>query len=110
MLEAVNKNVPFTKGKYNLLRVVAAFPLETNFNSRRTRVQRARYAKTHPLAKLPMSFLILALATCHLGKSIVDQLAGSLERARAVLEEDEAEDQRPKAKIMGGPENRVSNL
>ena len=44
-----------------------------------------------------------------MGSRSLDQLARSLKRARTELEEDEVRGQIPRAKGMGGPENRVSN-
>ena len=110
MHEAVNGGVPFTKGKYNLLRVVAAFPLEASFESWSAQVKRALSKDVHPLATLPARSLTSALATCRDGQSIVDQLVRGLKRARAEPEEDEAEEQGPKAKRRAGSENRVPNL
>src|SRR5882757_5799259 len=110
MLEAVNMGARFTKGKYNLLGVTAAFPLATNFDSRSKLVQRALHDNTHPLAKLTTGSLTSALVTCQDGKSIVDQLVRNHKRARAEFEEGSAGDQRPKARRRGGPENRVSNF
>ena len=52
-----------------------------------------------------MRSLTSALATCRDGQSNMHQLVQGLKRARAELEEDEAEEQGPKAKRRGGPEN-----
>ena len=72
MHEAVNEGVPFTKGKYNLLQVVAVFPLEANFKSWSAQVKCMLSKDMHPLATLPARSLTLALTTCWDGQSIVD--------------------------------------
>lgn len=91
MLTAINRpDERFTTGRYNILRVVAAFPLRANFNSKATDVQKVLGEDTHALALLPQSALTSALATCPSGPSIMSMLTKTLKRTRGKVD-DEAE-------------------
>jgi hypothetical protein len=88
MLAAINDGDPFTEAQYNLLRVVAAFPLAANFNSPSKVVRDALQEDAHPLAKLSNGALTAELATCEDGKSLVNQLEWTFTKARVELGED----------------------
>jgi len=110
MLGAINQGEESLGHKYNILRVVAAFPLDVNFQSSSKVVQMALDEDEHPLAALSHAILTAELATCPDGKSFVDQLKGKLKRDRAEIDEgsdDEAKDDRPKAKRGRGRTRRV---
>ncbi len=105
MLGAINQGPCFAGPKYNILQVVAAFPLDVNFTSKSQAVRNAIQEDTHPLAKLSRLVLTTELTTCKDGKSFVNQLNRTLKRACLELEEgsdDEAEDDRPMAKRTRG--------
>jgi len=105
MLGAINQGDRFPGLEYNILRVVAAFPLDANFKSSGSAVQQALGEDKHPLVKLTRGVLTAVLATCQDGKSFVDQLNRGPKRARGELEEgsdDKAEDNRPDAKRRRG--------
>jgi len=98
MLAAINKpGEGYTTGRYNLLRVVAAFPLSANFNSKAAAVTNALREDNHALALLPRSALISALATCPYGPSIMSMLTKTLKRTRGEVD-DEAEVGQPSPK------------
>ena len=84
MLDAINvPNQPgATGGPYDILRVVAAFPLAADFESKSKEVQQALKEDSHPLALLRQSVLVSELATTPEGNSIVTQLRNTLERTR----------------------------
>ena len=105
MLGAINQGNNFPGQQYNILRVVAAFPFDIDFKSSSKAVQDALREDTHPLAKLPRAVLTAELATCQDGRSFVNQLNGTLKRARA--QRDEGSEDRPKAKRRGGVEQPV---
>jgi len=95
MLDAINQGDSFPGLQYNILRVVAAFPLGADFQSSRGAVQEALGEDRHPLARLSRTALTAGLATCQDCKSLLGQLNGKLKTARAELDEgshDEAED------------------
>lgn len=102
MLAAINKpHEKFTTGRYNILRVVAAFPLNVNFKSMSTDVQSAMGEDSHPLALLPRSALASALATSPDGRSIMSMLTRTLKRTREEVDDDddEAEVGQPSPKL-----------
>jgi hypothetical protein len=109
MLGAIKLGDRFTGQKYNILRVVAAFALDVNFQSSSKAVQTALREDAHPLAKLSRVALAAALATSPDGKSFVDLLKATLKRSRDQLGEgsdDEAEEDGPNAKrskVMNRP-------
>ena len=89
MLTAINKpGEGFTTGRYNILRVVAAFPLNANFNSRAAEVQNMLREDNHALAILPRSILTSALATCPYGPFIMSMLTKTLKRTRGEVDDD----------------------
>jgi len=103
MLGAINLGDCFTGLQYNILRVVAAFPLDANFGSLSKVVQTALDGDRHPLAKLSQVILTAELATCPDGKSFVNLLQGKLKRAHEeTRSDDEAEEDRPNAKRRKG--------
>ena len=100
MKAAINQDERFTPGPYNILRVIAASPLDFNLDSPSLAVQAALEEDRHILAKLPRTVLATELATPRYGKSLAVVLQG-LERPRPQLDErsdDKAEDDRPEKK------------
>ena len=73
MLDAIYiPNQPRTAdGKYPILRVVAAFPLDVNFGSNSEKVQDALEEDTHPLARLSQTMLASVIASTPEGEAIV---------------------------------------
>jgi hypothetical protein len=88
MLNSINKGPCFTGEQFNILRVVAAFPLTSNMNSASTHVQAAIKGDGHPLATLNPEVLFAALARFDGTPSIMSTLTVALKRAC----EDEAAD------------------
>jgi hypothetical protein len=107
MLGAINLGECFTGRQYNILRVVAAFPLDVNFESSSKAIQRALVEDKHPLAALSHVLLTAELATCPDGKSFVDQLKRKLKRDRAEIDEGSDKDDRPQAKKRRGGTQRI---
>jgi len=87
MLGAINHGDSFPGLQYNILRVVAAFPLGADFKSSRGAVQEALGEDRHPLARLSRATLTAELATCQDCKSLLGKLNGKLKTARAELDE-----------------------
>ena len=111
MLGAINLGDCFTGLQYNILRVVAAFPLDANFESVSEVVQTAIDEDGHPLAKLSQVILTAELATCPDGKSFVNLLKGKLKRAhKETRSDDEAEEDGPNAKRRKGVKRSFSVL
>src|SRR5258708_27452237 len=63
MLAAINKNKRFTAGEYNILRLVVAFPLAIDFNSKSLEVQEKLMEDEHALAQLGGTTLTAEFAT-----------------------------------------------
>lgn len=63
MLAAINKGERFTTGKYNILRVVAAYPLVADFDSASVKVQERLIQDNHALAQLDGTALIAEFST-----------------------------------------------
>ena len=98
MLAAINKSdEPFIEGQYNILRVVAAFPLNAKLDSRATEVEKVLREDNHALALLSRSALTSALATCPSGPSIMSMLTETLKRTRGEVD-DEADLGQPRSK------------
>lgn len=88
MLAVINKPEElFTSGKYNVLRVVAAFPLGTNLDSKSADIKLALEEDNHPLAVLTPSALSSALVTTRRGPSIISMLNNALKRTRAMVDD-----------------------
>jgi hypothetical protein len=80
MLEAINpESEQFTDGRYNILRVVVAFPVDADFSSPSTGVQKALKEDSHTLAKLKHSALVSTLADPE-GESTISMLKKALKR------------------------------
>jgi hypothetical protein len=95
MLAAIGKDT--ATGMYNILRVVGAFPLTADFNSRSTDVRDALENDGHALAQLFRPALTTALATTSHSRSILSMLTVGLKRSRGEVD-DEAEDDEPRRK------------
>jgi hypothetical protein len=95
MLAAIGKDT--VTGLYNILRVVGAFPLTADFNSRSAEVKDALGKDGHALAQLSRPALTTALATTSHGRSILSMLTLGLKRSREEVD-DEAEDDEPRRK------------
>ena len=94
MLEAINpESERFTDGRYNILRVVVAFPVDENFSSSAAGVQKALKEDSHALAKLKHLALVSALADPD-GESIISMLKNALKRPHD--DEDDGDDRAPK--------------
>jgi len=103
MLEATNLGSPSSTGALsNILCVVAAFPLDVNFNAKSKPIKAALKKDNLPLAKLSQVALTAELATCQDGKSLVEQFK-SLKRTPAELEE--SSDEGPNVKRRRGKGN-----
>jgi hypothetical protein len=82
MLNAINpRSARFTTGRYNILRVVAAFPLDADFSSTSTKVQKALNEDNHALAQLAYEKLICALTDPE-GELILPMLSKAVKRPR----------------------------
>ena len=84
MLAAINTPEEcFTGVKYNILRVIAAYPLDAWVDGGRSpEIKSAIDADPHPLATLRHGPLLSSLATCHGTPTILLALAPSLKRPR----------------------------
>lgn len=71
-----------TTGLYNILRLVVAFPLAANFDSKSAKVKAALQEDDHALAQLSMTVLVSALATTDCAPSIISMLTAALQRTR----------------------------
>ena len=100
MLEATNLGRP--PSTENILRVVAAYPLNVNFDAPQEQIEDALEMDERPLARLSHAALTAELAACEDGKSLVEQLK-SLKRSRDEFEE--GSDERPNAKKKKGKRN-----
>jgi hypothetical protein len=101
MLDAINQGDRFTGPKYNILRLVAAFPLDVNFKSSSLAVKQVLSQDTHALAKLSRTALMAELAINLDTRSFLNQLNGTLKRSHTQLEEGsdgKAKGDTPKAK------------
>jgi hypothetical protein len=80
MLQKINlTDEPPTKGKYHILRVVAAFPLDVNFSTTSKVVRRALEKDEHPLASMSHEGLISALSSTLNGSDMIRQLRDDLQ-------------------------------
>jgi hypothetical protein len=83
MLAAINKREDaFTGGDFNILRVVAAYPLDVNLHSRSKFDEAALLADRHPLATLKRATLLTSLATSDSTPTILTDLISRLKRSR----------------------------
>jgi hypothetical protein len=85
MLAAINTAEDcFTNGKYNILRVIAAYPLDAKLESRGPSddIRSALLEDSHPLATMKHTTLLASLATSNGIPSILSSLNGNLKRAR----------------------------
>jgi hypothetical protein len=102
MLETINLgSQPFTGGKYNILRVVAAHPLDVDFNSRSSVLMNELSKINLPLARLLPEVFTTELATTSAGQQLVDLFREILKRAREEDEEGEAGPSTKKRKVSG---------
>jgi hypothetical protein len=85
-------------GRYKILRVIAAFPLNASFDSASKDVKSALAEDDHPLATLVHDSFTESLATGENGWWYVKALTSSLKRSRGEGPDDKAEDNRPGAK------------
>jgi len=101
MLDSINQGPCFTGAKYNILRVVAAFPLDADFYTRSTAVAAVLEQDHHPLAKLSRTDLTLELSAHPELKVILDDLTTKTKRNREESDEDpnsNTKTDRPQAK------------
>lgn len=82
MLEAIGKDE--ATNCYNIIRLVAAFPLKANLSSDSAEVKKALYEdkRKHALAQLSGSVMTSALATTTHGASIMSMLNDTLGRTQ----------------------------
>jgi hypothetical protein len=85
MLAAINTpDECFTGARYNILRVVAAYPLDAGIDSERSEeIKSAIDADSHPFATMRHAPLLSSLATCDGTPTILSALARSLKRPRS---------------------------
>lgn len=87
MLGSINQEDQLFAGpQYDMLRVVARFPLDMNFNSSRKYVQSAICEDNHPLARLQSLVFTAGLGTSEGCESYVTQVRHSLEKHYESLE------------------------
>jgi hypothetical protein len=87
MLAAINTAEDcFTNGKFNILRVIAAYPLDAKLESRAPSedIRSALLEDPHPLATMKHDALLASLATTDGVPSILSSLKQNLKRAREV--------------------------
>jgi len=97
-LEAINEPLEaFTKGQYNILRVIVAYPLEADLESSSEKVEAALRQDKHTLARLSRSALLAAVATNPRCTSVLNMLVQSLKRKRdqADLDRDAKKHKKP---------------
>ena len=84
MLVAINgPDECFTGAWYNVLQVVAAYPLDAWIDPRRSEeIKMALQEDQHPIAMLRHAPLLASLATCEGMPTILSSLTHSLKRAR----------------------------
>jgi hypothetical protein len=82
VLAAINKDERFTAGKYNILRLVAAYPLDADFEARGEKVAKVLEEDNHALALMRRSTLASILATENQVPSVLSSLAVALNMAR----------------------------
>jgi hypothetical protein len=94
MLQMINipSNGRFTKGKYNILRLIAAFPLGVNLNSKSMAIRKALEEDDHQLACLRGTVLTSALVMLPYGISIINSIKNILKRARGEPVDNERSD------------------
>ena len=99
MLAVINGDAPcYTGADFNMLRVIASFPLVVNFSSTSERVTNILNSDKHPLAILPTAHLVEVLGAHPESESCMEILRNSIKRAHVELEGDEAENKGPKPK------------
>ena len=82
MLAAINgEDSCWTGAEYNILRVVAAFPLAADFGSKSKLVATMLKDDKHPLAILSSERLVEVLLARPESKSCLDSLRGTVKRA-----------------------------
>jgi hypothetical protein len=86
MLKAINKEGCYTGAEYNILRVVAAYPLDAKFTTASSKVQRALVEDKHPMATLRHAPLLASLASYNSPLTILSSLSTSLKRARGEVD------------------------
>ncbi|KAH9964718.1 hypothetical protein BGW80DRAFT_1347450 [Lactifluus volemus] len=97
MLESINDvEECFTGERYNILRVVAAYSLGVNFNSRSSKVKEALQEDDHPLAMLNHALLLSSLTPSHSMPSILSSLSTALKRLR---DDGKADAGQPRTKV-----------
>ena len=99
MLAVINGDAPsYTGADFNMLRVIASFPLVVDFDSKSKYVTDILNSDKHPLATLPTTHLVEVLGAQPESKSCMEILQKTIKRARVELEGDEAENKGPKPK------------
>jgi len=92
MLKPINEAEDcFTGARYNILRVIAAYPLDANLDSQSENIQGAIREDKHPLATLRHAPLLASLTRCDSTPSVLSSLSTSLKRLRG--EDDDQADQ-----------------
>ena len=104
MLGAINsESERFTAGRYNILRIVAAFPLEADIFSPSGHVRRALKEDDHAAACLCHKALISTLTDIQ-GSKIVPMLKNAIKRPR-----DDADDSDRTLKKVKGKARKGTN-
>lgn len=94
----------FTGGQYNILRVIAAYPLNAKFDSTSKHIKSVLGKDQHPLATLRHVPLLASLATDSETCTILSSLQKSLKRQRTDGDVED-EDGQPDAKSRKIPAN-----
>ena len=93
MLKSINKGKLFTGSgpglEYNILRVVAGFPLAADLPSKSYHIQTAISEDSHPLATLKPNLILAAIATSEFPSNILSSLSTSLDNARPQSDDDD---------------------
>jgi hypothetical protein len=96
MLESINRaEESFTGERYNILRVIAAYPLGASLDSDSPEVQKELEEDSHPLATLDQALLLSSLTPSDSVPSILSSLSLTLKRLR----DDDKGDGQPSSKL-----------
>ena len=101
MLEQINMGQDcFVGPKYNILRVIAAYPLDANIGSNSKEISDALLADAHPIATLEHNSFITSLATYSSGSPGVLSLSDMFNTKRCREESESGDADAPRNKIQ----------
>ena len=90
----------YTGADFNILRVIAAFPLLVNRDSKSKHEKNILNSDKHPLAILPTTHLVAELGAQPESESCMAILRKTIKRARVEFEGDEVENKGPNPKRL----------